>query len=268
MHKEEIRSAGTIDYMVFSNLLAPGVLHAFTLRRGGVSLPPYEQLNMGLHVGDKQKAVLENRRRIADVLGYEVSTVVAGEQVHGTNIVQVNTDMLGAGHNSLDDAIPAADGLICAESGIVLMAHAADCTLLFFYDPIERIIGLAHAGWRGAVAQMGPLMVDALVRLGCRSKNIRAALSPSIGPCCYQVGAQVIEQIPPHLQRKVILQKQGSFYFDLPEFQRLHLLEAGLSPENIFKSSYCTACHTDLFYSYRAAGGQTGRMAAIISMKW
>ncbi|NLZ38661.1 MAG: peptidoglycan editing factor PgeF [Firmicutes bacterium] len=268
MRKEEIRSAGALDYLVFTNLLAPEIVHAFTLRSGGVSFPPYEQLNMGLHVSDRPEAVLENRRRLAAALGYEAAAVVVGEQVHGTKIVQVTSALAGAGHRSLEDAIPTADGLICAEPGIVLMAHAADCTLLYFYDPLERIIGLAHAGWRGAVAQMGPLMIDAFVRLGSRSENIRAALSPSIGPCCYQVGAQVIEKIPAHLQQAVVGRKEGYYYFDLPEFHRLLLLEAGLCAENIVKSSYCTACHTDLFYSYRMSGGRTGRMAGIISMKW
>lgn len=264
MQREKICSTGDVSYLVFPNLLTPGLMHGFTLRQGGVSLPPYEQLNMGLHVGDEKIVVLQNRQRAAAALGYNADAVVSGEQVHGINIVQVTADC----HHGRHEAIPQTDGLICAEADLVLMAYAADCTLLYFYDPQERLIGLAHAGWRGAVAGMGPQMVEALVRLGSRRENIRAALAPSIGPCCFQVGPQVIKQIPRHLQQLVVRQRGGAFYFDLPEFQRLQLLKAGLCAEYIFKSTYCTACHPKLFYSYRAAGPQTGRMAGIISMKW
>lgn len=268
MLKEEICQVGAVRYLQFKNLQCEGLLHGYTLRQGGVSAAPYVSLNMGLHVGDDAQAVQANRQLVAKALAYEASLVVVGEQVHGTSIVHVTPDMAGRGHQGQADAVAATDGLICTEPEIVLMAHAADCTLLFFYDPVVRCLGLAHAGWRGAVAGMGPLMVEALTKLGCRPENLRVALAPTIGPCCYQVGEKVVEQVPQYWQAKVVRQAAGAYYFDLPEFQRLQLKSAGIKEENLVKSSYCTACYPDLFYSYRVAGGQTGRMAGVISMKW
>ncbi|MCR3921803.1 MAG: peptidoglycan editing factor PgeF [Firmicutes bacterium] len=268
MHKEEIREVETVRYLVFANLQAEDIVHGYTLRTGGVSQSPFDSLNMGLHVGDQQEAVQNNRQRVAHALGYQPAAVVAGQQVHGTAIVHVTSPLCGLGHDNMADAVADTDGLLCTEPGIVLMAHAADCTLLFFYDPVIRCIGLAHAGWRGAVAGMGPLMVEALTKLGSRRENIRVALAPTIGPCCYQVGENVITQVPLHLQPLVMRREGEAIFFDLAQFQRLQLLEMGISNENLSKSTYCTACNPDLFYSYRAAGGQTGRMAGVISMKW
>jgi YfiH family protein len=266
--KEEIYQAGSVRYLQFHHLQSAGLLHGFTLRQGGVSRPPYASLNMGLHVGDDEQAVRANRRLAAEALGYPAASVVVGEQVHGTLIAHATPELAGRGHASMTDALPGTDGLICTDPGVVLMAHAADCTILFFFDPVKRCIGLAHAGWRGAVAGMGPLMVEALLKLGCRPQNIRAALAPTIGPCCYQVGENVIEQVPQEWRAQVIHRAAAAYYFDLPELQRLQLQAAGIKAENLIKSDFCTACRPDLFYSYRAAGGQTGRMAGLISMKW
>lgn len=268
MPKEKISPVTAIRYLQFENLQCAGLLHGVTLRSGGVSAPPYDSLNMGLHVGDSEQDVRTNRQLAAEALTYQTSTVVVGEQVHGTAIARVTPEMAGCGHYQMTDAVAATDGLICTEPEIVLMAHAADCTLLFFYDPVVRCIGLAHAGWRGAMAGMGPLMVEALSKLGSRPENLRVALAPTIGPCCYQVGENVAEQVPQIWRAEVLQPAAGAYYFDLPEFQRLQLRAAGIKEENLVKSSYCTACHPDLFYSYRAAGGQTGRMAGVISMKW
>ena len=190
-------------------------------------------------------------------LCYPAASVVVGEQVHGTLIARY-PELAGRGHASMTDALPGTDGLICTAPGVVLMAHAADCTILFFFDPVKRCIGLAHAGWRGAVAGMGPLMVEALLKLGCRPQNIRAALAPTIGPCCYQVGENVIEQVPQEWRAQVIHRAAAAYYFDLPELQRLQLQAAGIKAENLIKSDFCTACRPDLFYSYRAAGKPVG----------
>jgi len=265
---ERIVAAGGIRFLQFTALADEGLVHGFSLRQGGVSLPPYEELNLGLHVGDDPGFVRENRNRLAAALGYVPENVVTCRQVHGTVIRRVGVKQRSLGHLNYADALPGTDGLITLEPHVVLMAHAADCTLLFFYDPEAHCIGLAHAGWRGAVAGMGSRMVEAMCQCGCRRENLRVVLSPSIGPCCYQVGSEVVEAVPGRFRQQVLQQAGNSFYLDLPGLQVLDLLEAGIKESNLFRSSYCTHCRTDLFYSYRAAGGLTGRMAGIISMKW
>lgn len=268
MRSEEIRERAGIRYLVFANLQDERLTHGFTLRTGGASLAPYNSLNLGLHVGDDPQAVLKNRHLLAAALQYEEQKVTVGQQVHGTMIREVSEQNTGCGHATLIDALPDTDGLICSQPDIVLMAHAADCTLLFFYDPQRCCIGLAHAGWRGAVCGMGPRMVDAMLKQGCSVDHLRVALAPSIGPCCYKVGESVIHKVENHLRSSVLKEVMGDTYFDLPKYQALQLQEAGIRSEHLTKSAYCTNCHPDLFYSYRAAGGHTGRMAGVISMKW
>lgn len=266
MHKEEIREAGGIRFLEFGLLRQSGVLHGYTLRQGGVSRPPFASLNMGLHVGDDREHVLENRQRLATALGYSAGDVVAGQQVHGTVIARAAKEVKGSGSTGEHSALAGTDGLICNEPGIVLMAHSADCTLLFFHDPVARWIGLAHAGWRGAVAGMGPAMVEAMCAKGCVRENIHAVLAPSIGPCCYKVGENVAEAVPGQLRRHVLSARGDGVYFDLPGLQRLQLLASGIRHERLAKSAYCTSCRCDLFYSYRASAGQTGRMAGVIML--
>ncbi|MDW7651276.1 MAG: peptidoglycan editing factor PgeF [Bacillota bacterium] len=266
MHSEKIRETGGVRCLTFDNLTGQGIIHGFTLRSGGVSTAPYDTFNLGFHVGDSPQHVLENRRRLAEALGYHPEHVVAGEQVHKTAVSVVDADMRGRGHASSGDAVAATDGLVCMEPGIVLMAHSADCTILFFHDPVLHCIGLAHAGWRGAVADMSRAMVETMHGLGCLRENIRVALSPSVGPCCYQIGEPVIEKIAPGLRGKVISVRDGNSFLDLAGLQRLQLMQAGIPGQNITRSAYCTNCRDDLFFSYRASGGQTGRMAGVISL--
>jgi YfiH family protein len=266
MRSEEIREAGGVRWLAFASLGQAGLMHGFSLRTGGVSPAPCDTLNLGFHVEDDPCNVLENRGRLGRALGYNPEDVTSGEQVHKTHIIVVNKSMRGLGHRSYEDALPETDGLVCLEPGIVLMAHSADCTLLFFHDPVKRCIGLAHAGWRGAVAGMGPAMVEVMAALGCLRENIRVAISPTVGSCCYRVGENVAEQVPAHLRQKVMSIRDGGFFMDLPGLQRLQLGDEGIGDENITQSGYCTNCRDDLFFSYRASVGKTGRMAGVISL--
>ncbi|MBS4030038.1 MAG: peptidoglycan editing factor PgeF [Clostridiales bacterium] len=267
MEKETIIHRQGVSFLSYRNLTDKSILHGFSLRHGGQSRTPYDTLNLGLHVADNQCAVLENRRRFAEAIGYAPEAVVTGQQVHGHRVTVVTARTKGRGHLQAADAIPGTDGLVTVEPEIVLMAHSADCTVLFFYDPVHVCIGLAHAGWRGAVAGMGPAMIDAMAVQGCLRENIRVALSPTIGPCCYRVGVELTECVPHKYQQTLNRRKDGEIFFNLPELQQLSLLDAGVSKANIITSRYCTHCHTDLFFSHRAAGGVTGRMAGVISLQ-
>lgn len=236
MQKETIVRQQGIAFLSYSNLIDEGILHGFSLRQGGQSKTPYDTLNLGLHVADDQNNVLENRRRFAQAIGYDVDTVVTGQQIHGHEVTVVSGKMKGRGHLSATDALQGIDGLVTVEPGIVLMAHSADCTVLFFYDPVHRCIGLAHAGWRGAVAGMPSTMVDVMVAQGCLRENIRVAFSPTIGPCCYRVGIELTQCVPQRFQQTLNRRKNGDVFFDLPALQQLSLLEAGVPKDNIITS--------------------------------
>jgi YfiH family protein len=260
-----IKTAGDVSFLTFTGPFA-SVTHCFSLRYGGVSNHPYHSLNTGFHVGDDHGAVAENRQRLAGAAGYPAREVVAGEQVHGTRVAVVTVLEKGRGACSDGTALRQTDGLVCAEPGIPLMAHSADCLLLYFFNPRRGHIGLAHAGWRGAAAGMGGAMVGALGWLGSRPEELQVALSPAIGPCCYRVGEEFPEQVPGHLQERVLFKRDGNLYFDLPGLLRLLLLAAGLREESLLPSLYCTACNQDKFFSHRGSGGRTGRMAGVIML--
>lgn len=267
MPEERMMGRGEVRWLAFQAFTDERLMHGFSLRHGGVSRHPYNTLNQGLHVGDDSGAVLENRNRLAHAMGFRPPDAVYCRQVHGTRIARVTAAMRGRGHTDTYDALPDTDGLICSEEGVVLVAHAADCLILFFYEPDCRCIGLAHAGWRGAVAGMGRSMVDALAGLGTAREKLRVAVSPGIGACCYRVGAEMADAVPASLHDIVFTERESGLFFDLPRFQRLQLLEAGIREENISASRFCTNCNSDLFFSYRNAQGVTGRMAGVIALK-
>ncbi|HHU30124.1 MAG: peptidoglycan editing factor PgeF [Bacillota bacterium] len=267
-NKETVLSSSGIYYLNFSNLQKDGLLHGFTLRAGGVSPPPYDSLNLGLHVGDRPENVHRNRRLLAKSLGFAPEVITSGCQVHGTVIREVGAGQRGLGHATMEDALPETDGLLTAEPGVVLASYAADCAVLFYFDPEQRWVGLAHAGWRGAVLGMGALMVESLVQRGCRREDLCVAVSPAIGFCCYEVGEEVVAAVDSRLHRQVFRTERGKVYFNLSHFLCLQLTDAGISKNRLFKSCYCTSCRRDMFYSYRAAGGRTGRMAGVIALLW
>lgn len=247
-----------------------GVTHAYTTRRGGISLEPYASLNMGLHVGDDPERVIANRQRACRLLGADISQMVAGQQVHGAKVVTVGTSFCGRGSMSRDDAIPGVDALVTAEPGVLLSSYYADCVPLFFMDPVRKVVALAHAGWKGTVLRIGAATVRHMQQEhGCRAGDIIAGIGPSIGPCCYEVDAPVIKQVEGCLPGHAGLArpgKPGKWWLNLPEVNRRVLLEAGIRSENITMAGYCTSCRNDLFFSHRGENGWTGRMASLIML--
>lgn len=280
--------SGSVVYFRFSNLeRGGGVRAAFTTRQGGVSLPPYQSLNVGYHVGDDPEAVTENRARAVAVVGGTLDDLVAAEQVHGDRVEVVSVDHRGRGARGQSGSIPGADALITADPGAVLSMYFADCVPIFLVGPARRdaqaggpayVGGLAHAGWKGTVARIGQRTVEAMASsYAVRPEEVVCVIGPSIGPCCYEVDEPVLgplrrvfpEQwetlIQPRLGGKV--GPGGKAMLNLWEANRLALLAAGVRAENIVVAGLCTACRTDLFYSYRAERGRTGRMAALLRIE-
>ena len=247
-----------------------GVVHAYTTRRGGVSLAPYDCLNMGLHVGDKADRVIANRKRVCRLLGADISQMVAGRQVHAAKVVTVGTSDCGRGALSWDDALPGVDGLVTEEPGVLLSSYYADCVPLFFVDPVRKVVALAHAGWKGTVLGIGAKTVKHMQsKHGCDAGDIIAAVGPSIGICCYEVDEPVIKQVEKCLPGNYGLfhsGKPGKWWLDLKEVNRRMLINAGIRPANITLTGYCTSCRKDLFFSHRGESGRTGRMASLIML--
>jgi len=251
----------------------PGLAAGFTVRSGGVSEPPYDTFNMGLHVGDQPERVVANRKRLAEWIGMPFDAWTCAEQVHGNQVCQVFSG--GAGKESLDDVIAGADGLFTDKPGILLVSFYADCVPLYFLDPASRAIGLAHAGWKGTVSRIAAEMVDALARhYGSDPRELLVAMGPSIGGCCYEVDERILSQVQSctgNWEAAVSPSpKAGRWMLDLRQLNRMILLDTDVDPANIRAADWCTSCRTDLFYSHRreaGAKGATGRMASFLGWR-
>lgn len=242
----------------------PWCRHGVTLRTAGVSAPPFSSLNGGLHVGDDPDAVRENRRRTARALGADSNDMVCAAQVHGSRTAVVTARDRGRGASEFEGAIAGADALVTADSDVLLTLFFADCVPLLLCDVRLRVVGVVHAGWRGAVAGVAENAVAAMVTgFGSRTADIVAAIGPGIGPCCFAVGEEVAEQFPAAAVRRTGAQCT----VDLPGFLRDRLAAVGVSPDHIETCGDCTSCRTDRYFSHRRENGVTGRIAALIGIR-
>jgi YfiH family protein len=249
----------------------------FTSRHGGVSQAPYATLNSGLHVNDVPEHVIRNRELIAEAVGQPFEAFTYAEQVHGNEVTIVSLQEKGMGRASRETAIQAKDGFITNEKGIVLCAQFADCVPIFFYDPVKRVAGLAHAGWKGSVLNISMATISLMTHtFGSQATDIRAAIGPSIRACCYEVDETVANRVTHVLmdikasseERQAVMVDKGNgkYMLNLQELNRKLLLQAGILSSHIEVSQLCTSCSTDLFFSHRKEGGSTGRMIAWIGL--
>jgi YfiH family protein len=250
-------------YYRFANLASYGeVFHGVFTRLGGVSNSPYDSLNVGHFIGDDREAVEANHELICQALGISRQDIATAQQIHGDQVAPVGLDDRGR-------VLPATDALVTDDPGVVLMLRFADCLPILLYDPVRRAIGLIHAGWRGTIAGIAAKTVSAMMEAyGSRPADIVVGFGPCIGPCCYEVGSEVIEPLKAkfnHWQELLHPQGDGSLHFNLWEANRRQLAELGV--KEIEMMPLCTACHTEEFFSYRAEGGHTGCFAVVLGMR-
>ena len=256
-----------IPFFRFDTLPANGrCQHAIFTRQGGVSPAPFDTLNLSVSVPDEEARVYANRRRAYGLFGRDTGSVVHAHLVHGNDVAQVTQADNGTW-------TPRVDGIMTGEPGCALTMNYADCTPIFLYDPAHHAIGLGHAGWQGTVQDLpGALVRGMQAAFGSDPAELLAGIGPCIGPCCYEVGEQVITAVrhtfpdadslftgPP--QEKRPFSQGGGPHFDMPEANRRNLARAGV--RHIELSGLCTACRTDLFFSHRAERGRTGRFGVI-----
>lgn len=242
-------------------------LHGVFARLGGVSRPPFATLNLGLHTGDDPDAVIANRERALASLELRLERVVAAQQVHGDRVAEVDASHWGMGAYDYASAVPGVDALITREKGTALFGYFADCLPLLISESNGEWIGLAHAGWRGSVQGVAKRTVRALKGRGVGAERLFAALGPCIGPCCFEVGDEVADGFRKAFGEKVVTRaRSGRPSVDLALANKLALISEGVAPSRITSSGLCTACRRDLFFSHRAEGPQTGRMAAVIAL--
>jgi len=250
--------AGVVFFQ-FTHLAAYTELshHVFS-RKGGFSQPPFNELNVAFSVGDRAENVRDNRRQVAKAGNYRY--MVYAQQVHGTEIL-VYTGSLPAA--ALSGQPRLGDALITDIPGLALVVQVADCQAILLYDPVRRVVANVHAGWRGSIANIAGKTVAAMERqFGCRSRDLAAAITPSLGPCCAEF-IHYRNEIP----KKFWKYKISDNHFDFWKISCDQLVGAGLRLENIHGGNLCTRCRTDYFYSYRGEARHTGRFAAVIGLR-
>lgn len=255
----------------FSQFLSEWVTHGISTRFGGVSEPPYDALNMALHVGDDPKAVVENRRRFCGALGLSAERMVTAEQVHGERIFCVTGKEAGRGWRDYGAAILQTDALITDVPGLPLLLCYADCVPVLFVDPVRRAVAVAHAGWKGTLRRIAAKTVEAMTAaFGTDPQDCLAAIGPSIGPAHYPVGSDVAAQFReafPLWEKDILHFAEGGPHLDLWAANRFQLQAAGLLPEHIETAGVCTADNGKLFFSYRADQGKTGRIGTVVALR-
>ena len=224
----------------------PGIRHGFMTRAGGVSEGIYDSLNCGLGSDDEQARVLENRRRVLQMTGIPASTLLTAYQVHSPDVLVVEEEWR-------DGPRPKVDALVTTRKNIAIAASSADCVPILFADPEARVVGAAHAGWRGAVGGVLQATVKQMCALGAKPERIRAGVGPCIGAISYEVGpefpAPFLAQNPANARFFRPAQRAGHHMFDLESYVAAALAAMKLGAIEVAHRDTCAEEGT--FFSYR-----------------
>ena len=255
---------GALEYLRADALA--GAVHCFSTRFGGVSRGYLSSLNLGVHRGDEPENVKKNYEILGAAVGFRPEDLVFTHQIHSDIVRRVGAGDRGEGLER--EVSRDCDGLITGEPGVALAVFSADCTPILLYDPVRRAVGAVHAGWRGTAAGICAKAVEAMSReFGTDSADLRAAIGPCIGPCCFETGPEVPEAMRAALgaDAEAAVRPAGEkYYVNLKELNRLWLRRCGVV--HIDVSPDCTHCQPERFWSHRHTGFDRGAQAAIIQI--
>ncbi len=241
----------TVNAFIQPDWPAPTPIKALsTTRLGGISQPPYDSLNLGLHVNDDHDKVLNNRRWLTRSAGLPSSPLWL-EQVHGTRVIDAND-----WHAGIE-----ADALFSRQAGQVCPVMTADCLPVLFCDDDGKMVAAAHAGWRGL---LNGVLENTVSQFSCSANKILAWLGPAIGPQQFEVGSEVFDTFCSHSAaagQAFRPHRSGHYLADIYLLARQRLNRLGV--DKIYGGEHCTVAEADQFFSYRR-DGETGRMASLI----
>lgn len=248
---------------------AGGVAHGFSTRLGGVSEGIYGSLNLGINRGDDAACVEENFRRFRTAIGVAAGAMTFSNQVHGDVVRTVTHADVGKGLEKPIDY--EADGLITDVPGVALTIFSADCLPILLYDPVRRVVGAVHAGWRGTALGVAARAVERMADCyGCDRLDILAAVGPGISKCCFETHEDVPNAMTESMGASALhfieVLPTGKFRVDLKGLNIQRLEHAGLRAEHISVTDHCTACMPEKYWSHRVTAWARGSQAAMIML--
>ena len=269
-NQEHIFDEKTVDgvpFLSYPMLEETGIVHhGFSTKLGGVSKGCWATMNISTTRGDDPEDVEENQRRIARAIGVKPEDMTFTNQTHTTNVAVVRAEDKGR-------RFMETDGMITNVPGICLVTFYADCVPLYFVDPVKKVIGLSHSGWRGTVGKIGKVTVELMQKTyGSDPKDILAAIGPSICQDCYEVSEDVIVKFQKSFEEKywpeLFYQKEnGKYQLNLWKANELVFEEAGILKKHIAVTNVCTHCNPDILFSHRTAGNKRGNLSAFLALK-
>lgn len=269
-----LRVAGKeVPYLEFSMLADTDLVrHGFSTRLGGVSKGCFSSMDLSFVRGDEEEAVRENFRRTGASMGVSCEDMVFSQQTHTTNVRVVTEQDRGMGMTRPLEYSDV-DGLVTNVPGLCLVTFYADCVPLYILDPVRKVIGLSHSGWRGTVGKIGKKTVEMMTKeYGSDPKDILVAVGPSICQDCYEVSEDVIQQFrqnfdPIYWDRIFYQKDNGKYQLNLWAANACVFQESGILKEHMAVTNVCTHCNSDVLYSHRTMGNDRGSLAAFLALK-
>ena len=266
IHKRE----NGFEFLQFRKLLELGVKHAYSLK------PHFFNTRPGVVSSETYCAAVDNYARFCNVIGVDVNKLVKPNQTH-TSCVEI-VDNLPGKMSIEEDMFKDVDGLVTNIEGVSLASVNADCILLLFYDPVKRVIGNVHSGWRGTFAKIAVNGVNKMVQsYGCNPEDIIVCICPSIRKCHFEVKEDVknlcedtfgytnrLNDFIEYIGKDIDV--TGKWRIDTVLVTKVLLQECGIKENNIYDCGICSVCNKDIIHSYRGDGKDAGRGTAIISL--
>ncbi len=256
-----------VTYLTYRIFDGYPLIAGVSTRLGGVSKGYLGSMNLSYSRGDDEALVKENHRILAEAMGYEKDRLVLSDQIHATRILRVEEQDAGGG--VLQRGV---DGLMTNVKNLPMMTFYADCVPLLFYDPGRQVIAMAHSGWKGTLAGIGPICLSNMEReYGCRPESVLCAIGPSICQSCYEVDQRVQDAFLERWPEKAPAWfapsgAEDHFLLDLASACRDTLTGAGMKEAHIAMPDLCTCCNPGFLFSHRASGGKRGNLSVVMQL--
>ena len=251
-----------IEVFSFEQFGFSKIPHGFITRTGGISPAPWQSLNLSTTGGDSRENVIENRKRIFEIINRPVDSLFDAWQIHGNKIINVNAP------RGLENLPDKADGLVTNNVNVTLFMRFADCVPILLFDPIKGVVGIFHAGWKETLRKIVSRGVKVFLNdYHSNLNDIVAGIGPSICTDHYEIKddvAQIVEKTFKKKTEEVLTISKSGIHFNLTKANQIILQQSGVT--KIENSNICTACDTTKWFSHRGENGATGRFGAYIAL--